>query len=501
MKKIWKFFGSVYAAAILLSTTAVWVIAATFVESKTDSHLRAAAVSYDHPFFKLLLAGYFINILVSALQRYPFKRRHIPFLLTHLGLLMVIGGTFVKMRYGVQGSMTILEGSASQTLFFPHTSVVQIVQKTPRQIFSWDPGNPRRIEGLAIRKTGGSPHAKQQWQSWFKNQIVQIAGFAPIPIGPSDKNVIALKTEDVEETIREEYLKNLQVSLHGIPLSGIEFDFFWNPDYGIQNPAIVLPQGQKISLWSPIPEAIAITNRPRLLFLQDPGEDAYLITISETGEIESQAYPHDKPGTIVVYDEGFSGYAAQGLLGGYQIESPLTRKVSVEKPPEKFEERNEMIELLVKTEGARQKVRLVHDPQGAALAIPVLHGRYLMSYRCKTKEIPYHLRLRRARQISYPGTRQPASYECDLWITDTKTGEKQEQMLSMNRVWESQDGWRFYLAGMSPQDESGVKRVHLAVNYDPAKYWLTYPGGAMAAFGILGLFFGRKLLFRLGIQL
>jgi hypothetical protein len=334
-------------------------------------------------------------------------------------------------------------------------------------------------------------HGKEVWESWFHGDQVQIAGFTPIQVGPSDKNVIALKTDEIEKTVKEAYLKNLKVFLHGIPILGSDFE----PNFKTQDPKLVLPNGTKLSLLSPLPEGIGIENRPLLLFLQDSQKNTHLVALDQSGAVHYQSFLYDEPGLLAVYDEGFLGYAAIAKVAGYPLESPLLRKVIPLTSPDKWEERREIVEILLEKEGAKERVSLVFDPTANGLKVAALHGRYLLCCRPKSLELPYHLRLRRARQISYPGTLQPQSYECDLFITDRRDGKVISQRLMMNQVWESADGWRFYLSGLTPKDESGIKRVHLAVNYDPVKYWLTYPGGGCVALGIVLLLFGKKSLF------
>jgi len=62
----------------------------------------------------------------------------------------------------------------------------------------------------------------------------------------------------------------------------------------------------------------------------------------------------------------------------------------------------------------------------------------------------------------------------------------------MNHVYETWDGYRFYLANVSQNDGQSAKRVQLIVNHDPAKYWLTYPGGIVVALGIIFLWIQLK---------
>ena len=61
----------------------------------------------------------------------------------------------------------------------------------------------------------------------------------------------------------------------------------------------------------------------------------------------------------------------------------------------------------------------------------------------------------------------------------------------MNHVHETWDGYRFYLANMTPSEVGSVKKVQIIVNLDPGKYWLTYPGGIMVVVGSLLLLWFR----------
>jgi hypothetical protein len=486
-KTLWNFLGSIWLAILLLTTTAIWVILATIIESKTGSHLAASSFAYDHVFFKFLLVGYFINILVSSLKRYPYKKRHIPFLITHLGLLMVIGGTFVKIRYGVQGTVILLEGSGSHTLVYPNTKAVHIQQRAPKKSLQWDLTNGDVFEGIILQWIDSAPHGKQVWKGWFQNDQVHILGFAPIPVGETEKNVQALITDDVAKSIERSYEKHLKVSLHGILLTGSRLEI----DSANGTEFLVLPQGKKIRLDQTLPDGIVIENRPQLLFLKDSDQTTTIVAINEKGELKKRHYPLDDLGTIIVYDEGFLGYAAKFDMAGFLMESTLLREVQVLPPPLKLEDSRPIIKIKAKKGKVKETLDLVFDPTGQALKVPALHGQILLSYSPKTEEMPYHLRLRRARQIFYPGTKQPQSYECDLFVTDIQTGQRCEATLSMNQVYETKEGWRFYLSAMTPKDETDIKRVQLAVNFDPAKYVLTYPGALLVGLGIVLLFFQR----------
>ena len=100
-----RWLGGVELAICLIGVAAVAVAWGTYLESKSQSHLFAASVVYGHLGFTVLLLLFFVNILFSALRRWPFERKHLPFLLTHLGLLFVLAGAMAKQQWGLQGVM------------------------------------------------------------------------------------------------------------------------------------------------------------------------------------------------------------------------------------------------------------------------------------------------------------------------------------------------------------------------------------------------------------
>src|SRR5260221_329148 len=129
MKRLFHFLGSIYFALTLITLTTLFVIAGTILESLTDSHQYAAAFTYDNPFFSALLSCYFINILFSALRRWPFQWKQTPFLITHFGLLMILSGVIIKNIWGIQGTLVVWEGSGSHELVLNRTQMIEVIEK------------------------------------------------------------------------------------------------------------------------------------------------------------------------------------------------------------------------------------------------------------------------------------------------------------------------------------------------------------------------------------
>jgi len=186
-----RFLGSIYLAIVLIITAALLVIAGTFIEAGSDSHQLASKWIYSNPLFVGLLIGFFINILMATLTRYPFKTRHIPFILTHIGLLMVIGGTILKLCFGLQGVIRIHEGTGSHAVQIVSTQAI-VIQEVGHEKKSY-PLKGRVIkhrepqDPLSIQVISYASHSKIKWHSWIKDEKLDIMGLPQLPVGKNLK--------------------------------------------------------------------------------------------------------------------------------------------------------------------------------------------------------------------------------------------------------------------------------------------------------------------------
>jgi len=588
LRSLYRFLGSVYLALILIAATALFVVAGTFIESATQSHQHAALFTYDTPLFAALLWGFFINILVSAIRRWPFRWKHVPFLTTHLGLLMILAGVLIKHYYGVQGSMMLLEGTGSQRIIQANTYAIQVDQKGDKKPVryplrkslggSFIPDIALETPGPSIRLGEFAPHCSQHLVSWIKGPCAVIRGIDPLPllsVGKQEETlplgrqvrfsphslpwkIYALKTSDVEHTVASLYANNdhqrpfLAIILDETEQEGdlhfvacyqgqvwseslikgkldsliayedgflgyatrIEIPFFPNKaqeDLSANQLELILRQAVTSDAELPAPlqrlkEVCETQNTdfPRVAaeFLL-PLVKQYQLDSARQSQIEASRSERGSPSPIGKGDEEdqFSK-AAASQNGNFQLEDGITpTSLALETsvvaehralpPGKKLEDNMPMVTVVVRKGKQAQHISLAYDKTGSGLKWPVLDGQYLLRFQPQFKEIPYRLRLRHARQINYPNSSQPYSFESDLMITDQRSMIGVEKTISMNQVHETWDGYRFYLSAMTPADETAVKQVQIVVNHDPAKYFLTYPGAFVLSCGILMLFILR----------
>lgn len=106
---LWQFIhmlGSLHLAMVLLITIPVACAVATFYESKFTSQVAQAYV-YKSPWFLFWLAVLCINLFAVTLTRWPWRRRHIGFVITHYGIIILLVGAAVGQKLGFEASVTL----------------------------------------------------------------------------------------------------------------------------------------------------------------------------------------------------------------------------------------------------------------------------------------------------------------------------------------------------------------------------------------------------------
>ena len=106
---LFKLFSSVKLAVVLICVIIVASIAGTLYESSFDAKVARAYI-YNAWWFNLWLTALCLNLICSAFSRWPWKRHHTGFLITHLGIVTLLIGAMIGRRWGVEGSITLNKG-------------------------------------------------------------------------------------------------------------------------------------------------------------------------------------------------------------------------------------------------------------------------------------------------------------------------------------------------------------------------------------------------------
>ena len=124
-RPIFRFLSSVKLAVILLAVLIVATAVGTICESRFDAKVARAYV-YEAPWFNgwMILLG--VNLAAAAFSRYPWKKHHTGFVITHAGIITLLIGALVGRIWGIEGTMTIYVGHEPDNALVIDTQEVRV---------------------------------------------------------------------------------------------------------------------------------------------------------------------------------------------------------------------------------------------------------------------------------------------------------------------------------------------------------------------------------------
>src|SRR5438094_8582855 len=157
--RVFRFFSSLKLAVVLLAVLIIGAIAGTLYESTFDAKVARAYV-YGAPWFNIWLLFLASNLIVSALSRWPWKKHHVAFLVTHLGIITLLTGSLIGRTWGIEGTITLFKGDppANRLLIDEHQLRVHDcdgVLKGYHAEFLHRPPTPKHPRDLGRLASGG----------------------------------------------------------------------------------------------------------------------------------------------------------------------------------------------------------------------------------------------------------------------------------------------------------------------------------------------------------
>ena len=124
-----RWLGSLHLAVPLLVLIAAVLAWGTLYETRFGTAAVQRFV-YRAWWFQLLLGFLAANLAAAALERRPWKRQHAPFLMAHLGIILILIGGILGGRFAIEGQLIIPEGEAQHSLQLP-TNVLLVQEPNP----------------------------------------------------------------------------------------------------------------------------------------------------------------------------------------------------------------------------------------------------------------------------------------------------------------------------------------------------------------------------------
>lgn len=164
--------GSMWFAAVLLMMLLVAMACATVFEKEHGTE-RALVMFYRSRWFVALLALLCINVIAATVVRYPFSKRQIGFLITHVSILVLFAGALMTRERGIDGRLGFAEGQSVSEFTLPDQPALIVTKKEAAEA-------PETSRAIALEptvfagfETVESPEAPVPWLGDLRVEVLR----------------------------------------------------------------------------------------------------------------------------------------------------------------------------------------------------------------------------------------------------------------------------------------------------------------------------------------
>lgn len=191
---IFKYVSSVKMAVPLMVGILIVVAVGTVLESKYNAQVASILV-YRSWWFGVLMGLLWFNIFFATVARIPFKLHHTGFVIIHIGLLTLLVGGLVTAKYGIDGSLRIMEGQSNNRVGLPELAL-KVASSASNTIQTYDfsrslePLDRNQLGFSRLRATTGIIVER------YLPFVTREQGYAPAPAGEKGDGVLVDFTLD-----------------------------------------------------------------------------------------------------------------------------------------------------------------------------------------------------------------------------------------------------------------------------------------------------------------
>lgn len=474
LDQLFAFCASLKLAVITILSLATLLGVATFYEARYGGPAVQAQI-YSSRVFVGVLSALAINVMASALIRYPWKRKQTGFVVTHVGILTLLAGCLISFRGSVDGRLVLKAGDQAKD-FATNEERLQVSLEGKTYVlpgnFWTEAGYPTALEALTFRWgepgwRGGNPTwelgrgAKLEVLQWLPAARFEEAVTADATGGPVVDVKLLGSTPNgqvVDQTAR--------VTPGEVPLFG-----------GIV--VARLTDGGDVG-------AFLKPEKPAELSGMTRGIVEFL---SADGKLYYRAFNKDGlrgSGEVEAGKELVKFLAISVSAGRYVPHAKLEQGyVAARIAPKKMVDADRAAKVALTVDGERQEVWLARGAAARPAMTP--RGAGTLAYGFAGRDLPFTVSLLSARQTNKPGTNEPDAYESDVMMT-LPDGSKPRGKITMNQP-VTQDGYTLYQARL--ESGGGEAISTLSIRRDPGTL-VKYVGSALVCTGIFLMFFMKS---------
>jgi hypothetical protein len=456
IQKIWRFSTSFnLGIPVMIGITAL-IMWGTIVESKLDAW-TAGQVVYRSWMMYLVMGLLVYNLAMVMIDRLPWKKNHYPFLLVHIGIIMMIVGGWVTQKFGIDGSMPIGLKSQSNLVTVSETDFVVYA--------TFDGDRYSKIYDTEVNFFKNPPTKEKPFEVLLSKDILKITDYVPyaktskkIIKDPDLKSGTSIKIQltnanvkQVETLTQPTINKSAEVNLGPLKV-------YLGHDYG--------KNGRKKTEINEIYLNRLDAAKATYAYFDKNEKKAYAKGVIEIGQV----VPTHWMGLELRVLDYLQSAREEWDVKPSDHPTPLTTAVIF------IEYKNRKEWLLL------NDVIKIFDDQTA----------YLVSFQNRRLQLDFPIKLNEFKIDRYQGAQKVKEYSSQVTAGTGELGfEKQDTLISMNEPMKYK-GYTFYQASFQQDEQTQEPTASiLSVNKDPGRP-VKYIGSLILTLGILWLFYQRR---------
>lgn len=445
-----RFLSSVKLAVVVIISLAAISAVGTIVEAKYDAN-TAQVLVYRSWYMVLAMGLLIVNLVFSAVDRLPWKKKHIGFVVAHAGIIILIFGSYITQKRGIDGTMIFDIGKSEKYVALPahtdlavyHTENGDLYTEIFKDEVEFLKNPPTQDDPLVIKTP--------------KNDEIKIVDFWPY----ARREVDITQTSSLSDGPALRFqMKNAHVNvLEWVVQEGKESaNFNFGPAQLVltKNPKEKLPAGNALVI---IPHS-------------DKQKFNYIIVTASKGGVTKRGIA--KAGDVI--ETGWMGLEFKAL----QYFPHAVRKNNYKK----LERPNPLSTSALKVSFNGQEEMLGLN---SLLKLFTQSTGYIMTFQNRRLDLGFQLKLDRFHVGRYPGTMMAQSYESEVSLEDGTS-----HIISMNEPLKHK-GYTFYQASFQEDDKGQPVASILSVNRDPGRA-LKYGGAILILLGSIIMFYFKRYL-------
>ncbi len=447
----------------LLFLLAVLLAAGTIVESRYSTWAAKHFV-YSTWWFAAFLLLLGVNVLCSALSRYPWKKHQTGFVITHSGILLILLGSLVTQLMGTDGQIALSEGEAGQVFQEDKpTFYAQAGEEVPETFSAQFPlGAPNPDHPRTWKLADGGLVLVNQYYFNAQKKVLS---------RPADKG--------------EKGMPAAHLVLNSSFVHQDQWFFLGDKDYGQIDLGPASVYFAKSADWKNRVQKEGAQLPPNVLTLLMDSSGKLLFQTRHRGDWSPvQPFP--------VGVETPTGWMdMQFKVEEFSPSALPDERYDAEALPEQRDPEPALHYEILK-EGEKHEGWIGYESQQSFK----LSGKpFSVAFGPRQKNLPFGIELIKFNLGTDPGTDKPASYASDVYVMDSLKGTQVPTQIYMNHPLH-QAGYTVFQASYSKNPDGKFISV-FAVGRDPG-IALKYGGALVMIFGIILMFWFKNPTWKKG---